>query len=446
MADVYAPIIVRTKTDGDIAAKITDGTDTLLIAATGEALVTVNTALPTGANTIGEITVGAATTAAGDLAKAEDAVHADGDVGVMALVVRNDVLAALGGADGDYAPLQVNASGALYIQQGAALDVSGANVTVVGTGTFVVQEDGAALTALQLIDNPVQVLGTDTYLEATDSAFLMGVVRNDTLATLASLDNEIAPLQVSAAGALYVNLAEDSLSGNIDIAITASTATVTVTDAADAFQIGDGTNAVVVQAAGADGLLNADNELTTAALLYGFDGTNWDRVYTIADGDAIAAATKGFLGFGTDGTNYQALATDASGNLQVDVLTGGGADSPTDPKIDTLTSAALAAGSSVSLDGTQVASGLTGKLAHCHVSSSVPLRVELRTALNAVYTIRAVIFTKAGESFDYTPPHRDYISQAESVTAGFDGFNVNIKNQDDTDAADVYATLLWDEQ
>ena len=33
----------------------------------------------------------------------------------MPLGVRNDSLAALAGADGDYAPLQVNATGALYV-------------------------------------------------------------------------------------------------------------------------------------------------------------------------------------------------------------------------------------------------------------------------------------------------------------------------------------------
>lgn len=63
---------------------------------------------------------------------------------------------------------------------------------------------GAALTALQLIDNPVAVLGTALYTEATTSGFIIGVVRNDVLATLADTDNEIAPLQVDPDGALYV--------------------------------------------------------------------------------------------------------------------------------------------------------------------------------------------------------------------------------------------------
>ena len=53
-------------------------------------------------------------TGATNLGKAEDAAHTTGDTGVMALGVRNDNLAALAGTDGDYAPLQVNAEGALF--------------------------------------------------------------------------------------------------------------------------------------------------------------------------------------------------------------------------------------------------------------------------------------------------------------------------------------------
>ena len=49
-----------------------------------------------------------------NLGKAIQSAQGATDVGVAALVVRNDTLADLSGADGDYAPLQVNASGALY--------------------------------------------------------------------------------------------------------------------------------------------------------------------------------------------------------------------------------------------------------------------------------------------------------------------------------------------
>ena len=46
---------------------------------------------------------------ASDLGKAEDAAHASGDVGTMALAVRKATPANVSGADGDYEPLQVSA-------------------------------------------------------------------------------------------------------------------------------------------------------------------------------------------------------------------------------------------------------------------------------------------------------------------------------------------------
>ena len=46
---------------------------------------------------------------------AEDASHTSTDTGNFVLGVRNDTLAALGGADGDYVAFQMNADGALYV-------------------------------------------------------------------------------------------------------------------------------------------------------------------------------------------------------------------------------------------------------------------------------------------------------------------------------------------
>jgi hypothetical protein len=54
-------------------------------------------------------------TAAANLGKAEDAVHATGDVGVMALAVRQDTRATLASATGDYVPLTSDATGGLYV-------------------------------------------------------------------------------------------------------------------------------------------------------------------------------------------------------------------------------------------------------------------------------------------------------------------------------------------
>lgn len=79
---------------------------------------------------------------------------------------------------------------------------------VTNAGTFAVQEDGAALTALQLIDDTVAVLGTATYTETGTKGNVVGAVRNDDLASLADTDNELAPLQVNSAGALYTEPAQ----------------------------------------------------------------------------------------------------------------------------------------------------------------------------------------------------------------------------------------------
>ena len=89
-----------------------------------------------------------------------------------------------------------------------SVDDNGGALTVDNGGTFAVQVDGSALTALQLIDDTVAVLGTATYAEATTKGNVVGAVRNDDLATLANTDNEIAPLQVNVAGALFAEASQ----------------------------------------------------------------------------------------------------------------------------------------------------------------------------------------------------------------------------------------------
>ena len=162
--------------------------------------------------------------------------------------VRNDALAALADTDNEFAPFQVNDVGALYttgnsLQNGT---LSSYNFTVMGEsksidgsalpntvaegrnarlavsrsgiaytcltddvgasdlGTTITTHLDAIKTATEKIDNPVKILGTDHYLEGTTNGMVAGAVRNDTLAALAGTDNEIAPLQVNADGALYV--------------------------------------------------------------------------------------------------------------------------------------------------------------------------------------------------------------------------------------------------
>ena len=90
------------------------------------------------------------------LSKSEDAIHASGDQGLMTLVVRKDTAAALAGADGDYIPLIVDASGRLHIAPLAAgenhLGETGGKIVRV-TGTFTRPADTTAYAANDVVSN-----------------------------------------------------------------------------------------------------------------------------------------------------------------------------------------------------------------------------------------------------------------------------------------------------
>lgn len=89
--------------------------------------------LGTGSATVGEVTIGAATTDAGDLAKAEDAAHASGDVGVMALAVENEDQADLSTGDKDYTPIAVTKEGNVIIKPEGTITVDGTVTANAGT-------------------------------------------------------------------------------------------------------------------------------------------------------------------------------------------------------------------------------------------------------------------------------------------------------------------------
>ena len=144
---------------------------------------------------VGAITPG---TGATSLGKAIQSAQGTTDTGVAALVVRNDTLADLSGADGDYSPLQVNATGALY--------------TTVSTGSIDVTSVIPGVGATNLGKAIQSAQGT------TDTGVPALVVRNDTLADLSGADHDYAPLQVNATGALYTSLTAGTATiGNVDV-------------------------------------------------------------------------------------------------------------------------------------------------------------------------------------------------------------------------------------
>jgi len=147
---------------------------------------------------------------------AEDAEHSSGDTGTFVLGVRNDVLATLGGADGDYSPLQVNASGALYVEIASGGSADAAHVDDAGftlgthsgmmmmgfAGTQSVDANDAGAIAMETDGsihihdggNTITVDGTVTAnLSATDNAVLDAMVVDlaamETLLTAANVDH-----------------------------------------------------------------------------------------------------------------------------------------------------------------------------------------------------------------------------------------------------------------
>lgn len=105
-------------------------------------------------------------------------------------------------------PVDLQDSTVAVTQSGAwdevGINDSGNSITVDNGGTFATQVDGDALTALQLIDDPVKTLGTDTYSEATTKGMVIGAIRRDADTTLVDTTNEVSPLQVDANGRLKV--------------------------------------------------------------------------------------------------------------------------------------------------------------------------------------------------------------------------------------------------
>ena len=156
-------VLDTIKTD---TQEIEEAVETIEGAVSGsEMQVDVVASLPAGSAAIGKLAANSGVdigdvdvtsiipgTGATNLGKAEDAAHSSGDTGVMPLAVRNDDIAALGGADGDYAPLQVNAAGALYTN-----DASGeaGSILVTGTSAIAAGISGTKFIAIQFLEDTV---------------------------------------------------------------------------------------------------------------------------------------------------------------------------------------------------------------------------------------------------------------------------------------------------
>lgn len=101
------------------------------------------------------------------------------------------------GATNTLVPAQGTVADGLLVNLGANNDV-----TVSGVSTAANQS--TIITAVQLLDDTVTTLGTDTYTEATSKGITIGAVRRDADTSLVGTTNEFGPLQMDALGRLKV--------------------------------------------------------------------------------------------------------------------------------------------------------------------------------------------------------------------------------------------------
>jgi hypothetical protein len=131
---------------------------------------------------------------------AEDAAHTTGEIGVMALAVRNDAGASLVDTDGDYAPLMVNAYGMLNTNfdmiRDVAPTVNGGNRDA-GVQTFTLADDDPAVTALEIMDDWDAVedaaIGTDgvVFMAKARSTQQAAVAEDDAVIPVTNLVGEL---------------------------------------------------------------------------------------------------------------------------------------------------------------------------------------------------------------------------------------------------------------
>lgn len=104
--------------------------------------------------------------------------------------------------DGSATFIPATAAAGILVDQSDDATRDNGIMTVDNGGTFAVQVDGAALTALQLIDDAV--FAEDVAAQAADKGFAVLAVRRDADTSLVDADNDYANLQVNANGALKV--------------------------------------------------------------------------------------------------------------------------------------------------------------------------------------------------------------------------------------------------
>lgn len=190
----------------------------------------IDAAIPAGTNTIGGITSITTSiipgTAATNLGKAIDSAVGSTDTGIAALAQRNDTPATLTPADGDYTTLKVNSTGALYcyvtngitsIAEDTASSGGEDGLPILAvrrdSATSGVSADGDWANLSVDSSGALRVVGSSGTTQYTEdgvsaggeSLCLMGAVRRDTAASSSGADGDYSTVNTDSAGRVWVN-------------------------------------------------------------------------------------------------------------------------------------------------------------------------------------------------------------------------------------------------
>jgi hypothetical protein len=114
------------------------------------------------------------------------------------------------------------------------------------------------------------------------------------------------------------------------------------------------------------------------------------------------------------------------------------AESPQDVMV---VATALAAGANADLNGTDIATGKTGRLMAVDVGASVPARWDIQT-VNGSRVTRTTLYTGFGDHRTWRPPSPVFIELAGGIGKHF---GLSVTNLHSHKAADLRGTLYWDE-
>ncbi len=310
-------------TSGDVGVlnlAVRRDADTTLVDATGDYA-------PLQVNAAGSLKVAVTSGGTAGTQYQVDAVAGATDTGTLLLAVRDDALATLTPADGDYTQLRVDSVGALQVTQAAltpTVDIVGLGD---GTSTATIRNLAAndALNVAIVDGSGGHITSFGGGTQYTEDAAAAGdpvgtaliMVRKDTLAALTSADGDNVAARGTDKGELYVKHVDAVAVTNSDL--TTIAADTSMTDGTQQTKITDGTTVATVRNLAANDALNVAIVDGSGAHLTSFGGGT-----QYADG-ATQATPTGTVALWLDTANVL-RAPSAAKPLPVNVVAGGAGD------------------------------------------------------------------------------------------------------------------------